>query len=245
MNTLVIWGGDDHRVRAESLATTYATVARDVTKKPKKKSGLERLVFWGHGDPKHFCHLTSDEFVELIERWKKSNSGLETVEMLTCNARHKNGSFTDSYTGQVVTKLTTKIADIKFRALPVLTTKNGDTCEWSILKWHQDSATWAYVGAPTYTKGSTSQMDSIMHSAVKLLEDFMPPRGQHIGYARALPALEAFTGLATTDLYATKRNWGQSQVDAYNAAAKETRKNSIIMAGTLSGLRWWTTDIKG
>jgi hypothetical protein len=244
MSALVLWGGDDHQVRAKALATTYATTAQDVSGKPKKVSGLNTLVFWGHGDPAHFCHLTPDEFVSLVASWKKLNSGLETVEILTCNARHKNGAFTDSYTGQVVTKLTTKHSGIRFKALPVATTKKGATCEWSILKWHDASSTWAYIGAPTYTLGSSSQLDSIMHDAVKLLEDFMPPRGQYVGYARAIAAMESFTGLTTTDLYATKRKWGQADVDNYNKEAKATRENTFIMAGTLSGLRWWTTDIK-
>jgi hypothetical protein len=244
MVALVIWGGDDHKVRAQALATTYATTAQNVTVKPKKVSTLETLVFWGHGDPKHFCHLTPDEFVALVTSWKKLNSGLESVEILTCNSRHKNGAFTDSYTEQVVKKLTTKHSAIQFRALPIATTKKGVTCEWSILKWHDASATWAYVGAPTNTLGSSSQTDSIMHDAVKLLEDFMPPRGQHIGYARAIAAMEGFAGLTTTNLYATKRKWGQAEVDKYNKAAKETRENTFIMAGTLSGLRWWLTDIR-
>jgi len=239
-----MWGGDDHRVRAEALATTYSTIAQDVTVKPKKVSGLKTLVFWGHGDPKHFCHLTADEFLSLVASWKKLNSNLDTIEMLTCNARHKNGAFTDSYTEQVVRKVGKKQAGVRFKALPVATTKKGATCEWSILKWHDGSKTWAYVGAPTNTGGSTSQMDSIMHDAVKLLEDFMPPRGTYVGYARAIAAMEAFKGMTTSDLYATKRKWGQSDVDNYNKAAKGTRENTFIMAGTLSGLRWWTTDIK-
>ena len=50
--------------------------------------------------------------------------------------------------------------------------------------------------------------------------------------------------MTVSDAYATKRKWGQTQVDKYNTEANETRENSFVMAGTLSGLRWWTTDIR-
>lgn len=244
MITLVVWGEDDHKVRAEALATAYATTAQKVTVKPKKVKGLDTLVFWGHGDTSKFCDLTAEEFGNLVASWKKVNADLSTVEMLTCNARHRQGSAPDSYTEQVVKKLTTKHTGIKFKALPVATTKNAATCEWSILKWHGASATWAYVGATTFTGGSSSQLDSIMHSATALLEDFMPPRGTHVGYPRAYAALRAFTGLQVTDLYATKRKWGQTEVDDYNKKAKSTLDNSFMMAGTAGSLRWCTTEIR-
>jgi hypothetical protein len=245
MTALVIWGGDDHRVRAEALATAYATTAQNVTKKPSKVSHLKNLVFWGHGDAKDFCHLSADAFVALVTTWKKLNSGLESVEILTCNARHKCGGFTDSYTGQVVTKLTAKLADIQFKALPIATTKKGDTCNYSILKWHPGSASWAYIGAPTYTLGSGSQMDLTMHGAAELLAELLAPRGPHIGYPRALAALVASKDLTTTDPLAIRRKWGKAEVDKYNKDKKMYLENSFIMAGTVGTLRWCLSDIKG
>jgi len=147
VGALVIWGEDDHQTRANALATTYATTAQAVSVKPKKIADLETLVFWGHGDPSAFCGLSSNDFVDLVTSWKKANSKLTTVEMLTCNARHKQGGHTDSYTEQVVTKLSRKLNEVRFKALPVATTVGGNTCQFSILKWHPASSTWAYIGA--------------------------------------------------------------------------------------------------
>ena len=45
MDTLVIWDGDDHQVRAEKLATTYATTAEKISDKPKNIPGSKTLVF--------------------------------------------------------------------------------------------------------------------------------------------------------------------------------------------------------
>lgn len=240
---LVLWGGNDHKDRAEALATTYGTTAENVTRKPKKVKGLKTLVFWGHGDPKNFCHLTSDEFVALVAAWKKENAELDTVEILTCNARHKNGAFSDSFTEQVVKKLNVQHAGIRFRALPVATAKNGSTCAWSILKWQPQSATWAYVAAADFTAGSTSQYDSLMHAGVKLIEDFMPPRGTENGYARAYAALLKFKGMTTTNAYAVKRKWDQKKVDEYNRNMADVLDNTYIIAGNIGMLRWCLVDI--
>ncbi len=237
MGSLVIWGEDDHENRAKALATSYATTAQKVTVKPKKVGGLDTLVFWGHGDPTAFCGLNSDAFVALITAWKKANSGLATVEMLTCNARHKQGGHTDSYTEQVVTKLTRKLNDIRFRALPVATTAGANTCQFSILKWHPASATWAYIGA-------TGADDKTMWAASTKLEDFMPPRGAHVGYVRALAAMEGFTQMAVTDPYAVKRKLDKAGVDAYTKAMTDVKKESYIIAGTIGMLRWALTDIR-
>lgn len=201
MSALVIWAGssqkpEDHKVRAEALATAYSTTAQNVFKKPKKVAGLKTLVFWGHGDPHAFCQLKSQEFVDLVAAWKKVNSGLDTVEMLTCNARHKQGNCPDSYTEQVLKKVTDKHAGIRFKAMPIMTTRGGEQSDWSVLKWHADSSTWAYIGAKD---------ENFIFRAGALLEDFMPPRGTSIGYVRAFVAMERFIGLGVNDPYATKR----------------------------------------
>ena len=237
MATLVIWGEDDHEKRAKALATAYAATAQKVNVKPGKVTGLETLVFWGHGDPTAFCSLSSNEFVEIVAAWKKSNSGLKTVEMLTCNARHKQGGHTDSYTEQVVTKLYRKLSEVSFRALPVVTTKGGNTAQFSILKWHPGSSTWAYIGA-------TGTDDKMMWAASTKLEDFMPPRGVQAGYVRALSAMESFKLLATTDAYAVKRNFDKTAADGYTKEMDNVKKESSIIAGTLGMLRWALTDIK-
>jgi hypothetical protein len=235
MAALVVWGEDDHEVRAKALATTYNTTAQKLSVKPKSITGLETLVFWGHGDPSAFCSLESTPFVELVATWKKLNSGLRTIEMLTCNARHKQFGFPDSYTEQVVKKLTRKHADIKFKALPIATTKSGNTSDYSILKWHPGSATWAYVGAPGEDKN--------MFAACFKLEDFMPPRGDQVGYVRALAALKGFKAMTTTHPFAVKYKYDQGRVDKYNTELAAVKNDAYIIAGTIGLLRWCLTEI--
>ncbi len=245
MGTFVIWGEDDHMVRAKSLATAYGTTAASVKDKPKTIGGLDKLVFWGHGDTSHFCTLTPAAFVDLVGEWRKKNPGLTTVEMLTCNARHKQTN-TDSYTDQVVTALSrkqAKMADkVKFRALPVASTASGKTCDWSILKWHPGSATWAYVAAPT--RQILNHEDNDMHDAVVMLENFMKPRGTLDGYRQAFAAFSAFKGMTLQHPFAVKYKYDQAKVDAFNKKYKEVKDDAYIIAGTLGLLRWLLVDIK-
>ncbi len=244
MGALAIWGEADHKVRAEALATTYNTTAQPISVKPTKMAGLETLVFWGHGTPQAFCELESAEFVELVAAWQKRNSGLRIIEMLTCNARHRAYGYADSYTEQVVKQLTVKLRNIKFRALPIAVTNSGTTSDWSILKWQAPSATWAYVGAPTLEGVSVGQADTNMHGACKVLEDFMPPRGEHVGYVRAHAALLAFKGMTLTHPYAVKRKWDKKAVDKYSEEVANVKQNCYIITGTIGMLRWSLTDIK-
>lgn len=65
-----------------------------------------------------------------------------------------------------------------------------------------------------------------------------------MSYPRAFAALRAFQGLQVTDLCATKRKWGQTEVDDYNKKAKRTLDNSFIMARTAGSLRWCTIEIR-
>lgn len=245
MSTFVIWGEDDHEVRAKSLAAAYSTTAASVKTKPKKIAGLDKLVFWGHGDTGKFCTLKAADFVALVGEWRKLNSGLTTVEMLTCNARHKQTN-TDSYTDQVVTALSRKQAKnadkVKFRALPVAVTKSGKTCDWSILKWHPRSATWAYVAAPS--RPSLNHEDNDMHDAVVMLENFMVPRGTNEGYRLAFAAFTAFKAMTLTSAYAVKKNFDQTKVDEFNRKLKEVKDDAFIFAGTIGLLRWLLVDIK-
>ncbi|MCC2657642.1 MAG: hypothetical protein K0Q76_2750 [Panacagrimonas sp.] len=242
MTEIVIWGGDaygnpDHKDRAEQLATTYSTIAIGVTQAPRKIASLSTLVFWGHGDIKKFCNLTPDEFLALVSSWKKLNPGIDTVEMLTCNARHKQGGNTDSYTGQVVAKLNTKQSKIRFRGFPLLSTPTGNTCQFSILKWHPTTTTWAYVGA-------SGLNDDVMQNACRVLQVLMPPKGTHMGYVRAHTAMKDLKPLKLKHQLAQKLKYGQEQVDKFNTDLEGIRRDATVMSGTLSMLRWCITDIK-
>jgi hypothetical protein len=245
MSTLVIWGQDDHQVRAKALATAYSTTAVSVRDPVQVIGGLDRLVFWGHGDTSHFCGLTAREFVELVGAWRKRNPGLKTVEMLTCNARHRQTS-TDSYTDQVVTALRRRVSKwadmVNFRALPVAVTPSGKTCDWSILKWHPASASWAYVAAPT--RPVLNHEDNDMHDAVVMLENFLKPRGEGNNYREAWAALRACKAMTSSHPYAIKRKLTDEQLEAFNRKLKSVKEDAFIMAGSLGLLRWLLVDIK-
>jgi hypothetical protein len=134
--------------------------------------------------------------------------------------------------------------DIKFKALPIAVSSSVKTASFSILKWHPGTATWAYVGAPIYTEGTTSQFDSLMSGAVVKLEDFMLPRGTAAGYVCAYAAMRACTGLTVTRPYAVKRKWTQKEVDDCNVALTRTKNDAYILPGTFGMLRWALKDIK-
>jgi hypothetical protein len=241
MDTLVIWGDAGHRARSEGLATAYNTVAWSVKDKPQKVKNLERLVFWGHGDRFRFCGLDPAGFVEFVRDWKKKNSKLTYVEMLTCNVRHRQ-TFADSFCERVVTLLSRKESEIRFKALPVLTTKSGKTCEFSILKWQPATATWAYVGG-------SGDNDDMMNGAANLLEYLMPPNGTCVGYLQAHVAFEAFRKaphktITLTDPVAKALKFNvPAQVEQYN---KNTRlaRDAAIYSGKMSSLRWYLQDIR-
>jgi hypothetical protein len=246
MSTIVIWGESDHETRAKSLATAYATTARSVGEGASKVAGLDKLVFWGHGEISKFCGLRAPEFVKLVGQWKSANDGLTTVEMLTCNARHRQRG-SDSYTEQVVNELSrkkNKKADkVKFRALPVATTNSGKTCDWSILKWHGASATWAYVAA-TDVAGDVLTADSLMHAAVAALEDFKTPRGTNPCYRTAFAAYHRFDPRTMEIGVAKKYKWDAQKTSDYTKKLISVKDNTSVTAGTLGLLRWMLVDIK-
>ncbi len=246
MAAIVVWGEDDHATRAKSLATAYMTTARSVKDGATEVAGLEKLVFWGHGDTSKFCGLKSPDFVKLVGEWKAANEGLKTVEMLTCNARHRQRN-SDSYTEQVVTELSRRrnrnANKINFRALPVASTKSGKTCNWSILKWHGESATWAYVAA-TDVAGKLGQADSLMHAAVIALEDFKTPRGPHPCFRTAYAAYYRFDPRTMPIAVADKYKWDDERTRDYKAKLINVKENASINAGTLGLLRWMLVDIK-
>lgn len=246
MSTLVIWGENDHQKRAKSLASAYFTTAKNIRDKPIKIPGLDKLVFWGHGEINKFCSLEAPDFVKLVGKWKSLNPSLETVEMLTCNARHRQRG-SDSYTEQVVTELSRKSnkkADkVNFRALPIAVTKSGKTCDWSILKWHGASQTWAYVAAVD-VKGRVITADSLMHSAVYALEDFKTPRGTNPCFRTAFGAYQQFDPQTMPIPVANKYKWDEKKTQEYKETLINVKNNAFITVGTIGLLRWMLVDIK-
>ena len=238
MGIVVLWAEADHQKRAELLAKTYGAPAIDISGgvAPTSLADLDTLVFWGHGDAHKFCSMKDDVFLDTVSAWKKQNKKVRTVEMISCNLRHRQGTYTDSYTMKVVAKIKKKHADITFKALPVATSRMGVACENSILKWQPASQTWAYCATP-------GKEDKYMWATCKMLEDQMPPRGTHDGYVRAHNALAASNFMQT-------HKFGK---DAYGGVAMEdcsprhmlcVDNNAYVGTGTIGTLRWSLTDIK-
>ena len=141
----------DHQARAVALASVEAaSVSGLIDSKPSKKAGLDTLTFWGHGDPFKFCTKTADELAKIIKEWKKENSSLKTVELITCNARHFSTGASDSFANQLKSAMRSGILsstrDIKVKGLPVGVT--GAQNAWSILLADPNTKSWVYVSAP-------------------------------------------------------------------------------------------------
>lgn len=245
MTTRVFWGEDDHTDRAKGLAAAYATTASKFAGDAATVPGLTRMVLWGHGTADYFCGLRPETFIERIKGWQQANPTLETVEMITCNIRHIEHG-TDSYTDKVVTALSRKpnrsVKKLQFRALPVCVTPTGQKCGYSILKWHPRSATWAYIGAPT--KNETNHWDNFMFDSVRVLEDFMEPRGSATNYPQALAAYQKAVGKSPGDPYAARHNWTAKDFEDYNRKFEAIKLSTFVAAGRLGTLRWFLEDVK-
>lgn len=247
MAIVVLWAERDHKNRAELLAQTYVAQAIDISggADPVTIPGLDTLVFWGHGDTRRFCGLDEDEFLAVVTAWKKKNKNVNAVEMISCNLRHRQGTYTDSYTMKVVAKLKKKHAGITFKALPVAVSGMGVGCENSILKWQPSSQTWAYVGTP-------GKEDKYMWAVCRKLEEQMPPVGLHDGYVRAL------NELVNTDYLITHKFGLSAGPPPVGAPPKGTvlfenctrnhmlsvANNSHVSTGGIGALRAALVDIK-
>lgn len=238
MAIVVLWAETDHKNRAELLAKTYGAQAINIAggAAPSTIADLDTLVFWGHGDAHHFCSMDESAFLGVVAAWKKQNKKVNAVEMISCNLRHRQGTYTDSYTMKVVAGLRKKHAGITFKALPVATSRMGVACENSILKWQPASQTWAYVGTP-------GKEDKYMWAVCKILEDQMPPRGLNDGYVRAHNALLASNFLDT-------HKFGKDQYGSVTTEACTARhmlcvnNNAYVATGSIGTLRWSLQEIK-
>jgi hypothetical protein len=154
-----------HSVRARALAAIEAGASHNLidmvaTTKPK----LDTLVLWGHGDNYGLCGKNATQMAKIISAWKKLNPQLNTVELITCNARHFVGR-TDSYVNQLKRSLRSgfrsSTRNIKVKALPV--TVSGSQNAWSILLAEPNTKSWCYVTAPGIK-------DELMWVAAKLIK---------------------------------------------------------------------------
>ncbi len=164
----------DHQARAVALSQAIGARAVGVDTQPQA-GGIDTLIFWGHGDPYALCGKTATQIQEIVKRWKAKNNGLNTVEILTCNARHAPGN-TSPIASQIKRKLHgafSSTRNIKVKALPV--SVGGKHNAWSILLADTTSRSWVYVTAP-------GTNDANMMAAQALIRFDQGPGGGMVSY---------------------------------------------------------------
>lgn len=141
----------DHQNRAAKLASVIPGATSGLVSSPPRciGTGLDTLIFWGHGTFVNLCGKTSAELAALIKDWRRLNPGLNSVELITCNARHFSGN-ADSYANQLKATLRSGVLsstrNVKVLALPVAVGGIRNACSILLADWQ--SGTWVYVTAP-------------------------------------------------------------------------------------------------
>lgn len=246
MKALVLWG-KDHEERAKELATAYAAEYRSAAKPPKKVSGLTRLSCWGHGIPAEFCEMKVVPFADMLLDWKKKNSALDSVEILTCNGRFVgNGqeSFTETLRKLLLQPKYAALAQLKLRALPAGTTPSGKTCHYSILNRDPTTKSWSYVATPGFFAGGSSQYETHMFGARNFLNLFLQTPTGRRGFVQAYAEMMAMKPLTLAHPYAVWKKMDQKKIDAFNLGLKTTREDAFILVGNSVGsLAWHLQDL--
>jgi hypothetical protein len=168
----------DHTERGLALCQAVpGSFASLVTTTPIQKPGLDTLTFWGHGDIARLCGLVVDDFVTLVKNWAKVNSGLQTVEIITCNSRHAPSGF-DGYAQGVMRGLRAGVLSstrsVVVKALPV--NVGGSLNAFSILLAHAPNKSWCYVTAPGPT-------DALMFQGANQVKDEAAKAGYDLALA--------------------------------------------------------------
>lgn len=152
---VLIFYTNDHKARAEGLQqVTPNSQAIEITRtyQPTQVAGLHTITFWCHGDANQLCDISPSAMVTFLQRAKSLNSGLKTVEFITCNARHYkpgNNGPTNSYAGSVkrgMSGITSSLRGITLKAMPLGATGKRDA--WSILLAEATTKSWVYISAP-------------------------------------------------------------------------------------------------
>lgn len=147
----------DHEARARALAAVIPGSNCSPVKITTgiQKPGLDTLIYWGHGAAMGVCGLTPQEFAQDVVAWKRWNSGIKTVEVITCDARHV-GLCDLSFIETVRPLIRKKYKDIVIKALPMgMGSSSAHT--FSTLLAHSPTGTWCYI-----TAGGAQEIDELM-----------------------------------------------------------------------------------
>ncbi|RME74684.1 MAG: hypothetical protein D6776_04735 [Planctomycetota bacterium] len=147
---LVLWGAE-HEARAKALAKAVKEKAHELVPDAEPiKTKDKTLTFWGHGGQGSFCDLTPAQFVEVISAYVKKNKKIKTIEIITCDARHKQRRGEDAFINEVVAqiqgdkKLKKRFKKIAIKALPIAVTGKES---YSILWASEGTNTFCYIAA--------------------------------------------------------------------------------------------------
>ena len=142
--------GKDHYDRARTLARALneknnpmqVTANFDIRFIPKLNHPV--LTAWGHGGPDEFCEMSNLEFCVLLYEWKKANPQLQTVEIITCDARHVERDFLTAFAESVAKYAKEKAVAVEVKALPRGPYKTGQ----SIFFASANTGTYCYLSGP-------------------------------------------------------------------------------------------------
>ena len=145
--------GKEHRARAEALGLAYSEKVYAIADLPQSSNGIEAidssdttLSIWGHGGSTSFCDLKDVELGLLIQNWKKRNSSLKKVELITCDAQH-NAQPLSGFAERAAKYVARDYKDVTFFALP----KGQYDDDRSILWANTGTKTFCYISAPSST----------------------------------------------------------------------------------------------
>jgi hypothetical protein len=168
----------DHLNRAQALSAQIpGSRHRFINVVPSVVPNLDTLVFWGHGTFVSLCDLDVDQLTKLITEWKKLNSGIKNIEIITCNARHFPGGH-DSFANRLKSKLhsgfMSSTRNLVVKALP--TNVGGALNAFSILLADYATNSWCYITAP-------GPNDNAMMAASNLVKKEAKPFGDDVAQA--------------------------------------------------------------
>ena len=165
----------DHEKRAETLAGALPGSQHHlVSTAPSKKDGLDTLAFWGHGTQAFLCGMNVSGFVALVKSWKKLNSSLKTVEIITCDARHAAGTddpFVVMAKAALRGGILSSTRSMVLKAMPVHVVGSQDALSILLADWQSKS--WCYITAP----GPTGK---VLHLTTELIKKEAKPFGDDL-----------------------------------------------------------------
>ena len=147
---MILWG-NEHQARGEALAAICGEQSKAVSQLAQSNRGIEplnstdaTLTVWGHGDAEKFSEMLDVQFGLLIKAWKKQNSSLKIVELVTCDAQHNTKPLA-GYATRVAKFVECDYKDITIKSLPVGQSSDDRSILWA----NANTSTFCYLTGPS------------------------------------------------------------------------------------------------